>query len=123
MPASVPGNIEMVGPYQSCAAGATGSSNETVSIPSTGVYVVGWKIDVPTVVNGGGQSGLVVRVRNDTQASNPFLGTAGACNGGQVEFAATAGDVISLNLSSTTAADIAGLNVIKGVFSISGGAS
>lgn len=123
MPASVPGNIEMVGPSATCAAGAAGSTNETVSVPSTGVYVVGWKIDVPTVVNGGGQSGLVVRVRNDTTASNIFLGTAGACNGGHVTFAATAADVISLNLSSTTAADLANLNVIKGVFSISGGVS
>lgn len=123
MPASVPGNIEMVGPSASASAGSAGSSNETASIPSTGVYVVSWKVDVPTVVNGGGQSGLVVRVRNDTQAANIFLGSAGACNGGQVSFAATAADVISFNLSSTTAADLANLNVIKGVFSISGGVS
>lgn len=123
MSAVIPANIEMVGPSASCAAGAAGSSNETVSIPTTGVYVVGWKADVPTVVNGGGQSSLVVRVRNDTQASNIFLGTAGACNGGQVAFSATAADVISLNLASTAANDLASLNVIKCVFSISGGVS
>lgn len=114
-------NIEIVGPYQSCAAGATGSANEVFSIPATGVYVVGWKCEVPNLVQGGGASGLVVRVRNDTQAANIFLGSAGLCNGGQVSFSATAGDVISLNLSSQAAADLVSLNCVKGTFSVSSG--
>lgn len=114
-------NIEMVGPYQTCATGATGSTNEVVNIPATGVYVVGWKCEVPTIVGGGGASGLVVRVRNNTTATNIFLGSAGLCAGGQVSFAATAGDVISLNLSSQAAADLVSLNCVKGTFSVSGG--
>lgn len=114
-------NLALVGPYQSCAAGATGSQTELVNIPATGDYTISWKCDVPTVVGGGGQSGLVVRIRNNTTSTNVFLGIAGACNGGQVWFSATAADVISINLSSTTAADIAGLNVVKGKFAVSSG--
>lgn len=116
-------NIEMVGPYQSCAAGATGSSTELVSIPTAGVYECSWKIAVPSLPQGGGTSGLVVRVRNNTTSTNIFLGVAGACNGGQVTFTAAASDVISLNLSSTAAADLVSLNCVKGAFSLSGGVS
>ena|SRR5665213_3343849 len=114
-------NISMVGPYASSAAGATGSTSETVSIPATGDYTIQWKASVPTVVGGGGQSGLVVRIRNVTAAANVFLGVAGACNGGEVWFAAAAGDSIQLNLSSTAAADLATLNTIQAVFSASSG--
>lgn len=114
-------NIEIVGPYQSCAAGATGSSTEIVNIPATGDYTVNWKCEVPTVIGGGGASGLVVRIRNNTTAANVFLGTAGACNGGQVWFSATAADVISINISSTAAADLASLNSVKGTFAVSSG--
>lgn len=114
-------NIGLVGPYQSCAAGATGSQTELVNIPATGDYTVSWKCDVPTVVGGGGASGLVVRIRNNTTSTNILLGTAGACNGGQVWFSATAADVISINLSSTTAADFATVNSVKGTFAVSSG--
>lgn len=114
-------NIEIVGPYQSCAAGATGSTTETVNIPAAGVYSVSWKVQVPYVVGGGAASGLVVRIRNTTTSTNIFLGTAGACNGGQVWFSAAANDVVTINLSSTAAADIAGLNVVKGTFAVSSG--
>lgn len=114
-------NIEIVGPYQSCAAGATGSTTELVNIPASGDYSVNWKVQVPTVIGGGGASGLVVRIRNNTTSTNVFLGTAGACNGGQVWFSAAADDVISINLSSTAAADLAGLNVVKGTFAVTSG--
>lgn len=114
-------SFDLVGPYQSCAAGATGSTTETFSAPAAGPYVISWKCEVPTVTGGGGQSGLVVRVRNDTQAANIFLGSAGACSGGQVSFQAALGDVISINLSSTTAADLVDRNTVKGTFAISSG--
>lgn len=114
-------NISMVGPYASSAAGATGSTSETVSIPATGDYTISWKAAVPTVVGGGGQSGLVVRIRNVTTSTNIFLGTAGACNGGQVWFTATAADSLQINLSSTAAADLVTLNTIQAVFSASSG--
>lgn len=114
-------NIEIVGPYQSCAAGATGSTTELVNIPAAGVYMVDWKVQVPYIVGGGGASGLVVRIRNNTTATNIFLGSAGLCNGGRVWFSAAANDVISINLSSTAAADLTGLNVVKGCFAVSSG--
>ncbi len=114
-------NIEMVGPSASAAAGSAGSTNETFSIPATGVYNVSWKTELPLARDGAGRSGLVVRVRNDTGTSNIFLGTAGACSSGQVWFSATAADVISLNLSSTDADDLTGLNIIKATFSVSSG--
>lgn len=114
-------NIELVGPSASSAAGAAGSSTESVSIPATGDYTVSWKCEVPTIVGGGGQSGLVVRVRNSTTSTNIFLGTAGACSGGQAWFTAAVGDVIALNLSSTAAADLASLNSVKATFSVSSG--
>lgn len=114
-------NIALVGPYQSCAAGATGSSTELVNIPATGDYTISWHGDVPLVRDGSAASGLVVRVRNNTTAANIFLGSAGVCNGGQVWFSATAADVISLNLSSTAAGDLAGLNVVRVKFAVSSG--
>ena len=103
----------LVGPYQSCAAGATGSSTATWSVPNTALYSLQWSAQVPTVTAGGGQSGLVVQIKDVTGSSTIFTGTAGICNGGKVYFQATAGDEITLNLSSTTAADLAGLNVVQ----------
>lgn len=114
-------NIEIVGPYQSCAAGATGSTTETVNIPAAGDYTIAWKCDVPLVRDGAAASGLVVRIRNTTTAANVFLGTAGLCSGGQVWFSAAANDVITINLSSTAAGDLTGLNVVKGCFAVSSG--
>ena len=49
----------LVGPYQSCAAGAAGSSTATFSIPNTALYSIQWSCQVPTVVGGGGASGLL----------------------------------------------------------------
>lgn len=114
-------SFDLVGPYQSCAAAATGSTNEVTSLPAAGLYSVEWKCEVPTVVGGGGASGLVVRVRNDTTAANIFLGSAGLCSGGKVEFSAAADDVISVNLSSTAAADLTKRNVVKATVAIASG--
>lgn len=114
-------NIALVGPYQSCAAGATGSQTESVTLPAAGDYTISWKCEVPSVIGGGGASGLVVRIRNTTTSTNIFLGSAGVCNGGQVWFSAAASDVIAINLSSTAAADLVSLNCVKGNFALSSG--
>ena len=114
-------SLSLVGPYQSCAAGATGSTTETISIPAAGLYAISWKIEVPSIVGGGGASGLVVRIRNTTTSTNIFLGTAGLCNGGEVWFTAAAADAIAINLSSTAAADLASVNCVKGTFALSSG--
>lgn len=106
-------NVELVGPYQSCAAGATGASIYTVSIPNAGILSIQWKADIPTVTNGGGASGLVVQIKNTTASSTLFTGTAGACSGGELRTLVAANDVITFGLSSTTAGDIATLNSVK----------
>lgn len=113
--------VTLVGPYQSCAAGATGSTTESIVVPAAGVYAMSWKVEVPSVVGGGGASGLVVRIRNTTTSTNIFLGSAGLCNGGEVWFSAAANDVIAINLSSTTAADYTPINAVKGTFALSSG--
>lgn len=114
-------NVELVGPYQSCAAGATGSTSYSFTAPTTGNYEIGWKCEVPSLVQGGGVSGLVVKISNDTGPVTIFLGSAGLCNGGQVNFVAAANDVITFNLSSTAAADLVSLNSVKATVSIFSG--
>lgn len=114
-------SLSLVGPYQSCAAGATGSTTETITVPAAGLYSMSWDCTVPIARDGAGASGLVVRIRNTTTSTNIFLGTAGACSGGQVWFTAAASDAIAINLSSTASADLTGINVIKGQFALSSG--
>jgi hypothetical protein len=114
-------SLSIVGPYQSCAAGATGSSTESISIPAAGLYSISWDCTVPLVRDGASASGLVVRIRNTTTSTNVFLGTAGLCSGGQVWFSAAANDVIAINLSSTSAADYSPINAVKGQFALSSG--
>ncbi len=114
-------SLSLVGPYASCAAGATGSTTESIVVPAAGDYCMSWKVEVPSVVGGGGASGLVVRIRNTTTSTNIFLGSAGVCNGGEVWFSAAASDVIAINLSSTAAADLVSINCVKGTFALSSG--
>jgi hypothetical protein len=106
-------NFTLIGPYQSCAAGATGSQSFTYSTPNTALYSLDWKCQVPTVVGGGGASGLVVKISTNGSAGTVFQGAAGVCSGGKVYFLCTAADVITFNLSSTAAADLASLNSVQ----------
>jgi hypothetical protein len=69
-------------------------------------------------VSGGGASGLVVKITNATGPTTIFLGTAGSCDGGYVDTLVAAGDVLTFNLSSTAAADIATLNSVKTTIAI-----
>ncbi len=113
-------NVELCGPYQSCSASATGSSSYSFTAPATGDYMIDWKLSLPRVTTGGGQSGAVVTISNGTGPVT-ILSQTGGKDGGRVNFVAAAGDVITYNLSSTTAADIAGLNVIKATIAIASG--
>lgn len=113
-------NVELVGPYQSSAVGATGSSSYSFTIPATGDYAIDWKLLLPRVAAGGGQSGAKVKISNATGPVTIFQSNAGE-DGGKVNFVATAADIITFNLSSTTAADIAGLNVVKATIAITSG--
>jgi hypothetical protein len=113
-------NVELVGPYQSCAPGAAGSSSFAFTAPAAGNYAIDWKLMLPRVVSGGGQSGAIVKITNATGPVTIYLSNAGE-DGGHVDFVAAASDVITFNLSSATAADIAGLNVVKATIAITSG--
>jgi len=89
----------------------------SLSVPDAALYVVSGKISLPTLVNGGGESALVVEVQQNS--SSKYTGEPGA-EGFSVELSCAVGDVIDIIFSSSAAAD-QGLNVIKSAISISGG--
>lgn len=113
-------NVELVGPYQSCAPGAAGSMSHSFTVPATGDYAIDWKLMLPRLASGGGKSGAIVKISNATGPVTIFQSAAGE-DGGHVDFVAAAADVITFNLSSVTAADIAGLNVVKATIAITSG--
>jgi len=73
---------------------------------------------IPTLVNGGGVSALVITIKQN--ASTLYTGTAGATGAQFLIPAIASGDTISVVFSSAAAAD-QGLNVIKSVVSLSSG--
>lgn len=113
-------NVELVGPYQSCAPGASGATSYSFSAPAAGVYNLDWKIMIPTVIGGGGQSGVIVTITNGTGPVTLYSGSAGAM-GGKLDLLAAAADVIKFELSSVTAADLTTLNNVKATIAISSG--
>lgn len=113
-------NVELVGPYQSASPGSTGSSSFSFTAPAAGNYAIDWKLFLPTVVNGGGKSGAIVKISNATGPVTIFQSNAGE-DGGHVDFLAALSDVITFNLSSATAADLATLNSVKAQIAISSG--
>ncbi len=113
-------NVELVGPYASATPGSTGSSSYSFTVPASANYSIDWKLSLPRVVSGGGQSGAIVKITNGTGPVTIFQSNAGE-DGGKVDFVAAAGDVITFNVSSQTAADVAGLNVVKATIAISSG--
>lgn len=87
------------------------------TVPNAGPYMLSGKISLPTLVNGGGASSLVVTVNQN--GSPVYTGVAGASGFG-VELNCAASDLIAIVFSSAAAADLP-LNVIKSVISISQG--
>lgn len=99
-----------------------GLNSYSVSVPSAVPYVFDFKVLLPTIVDGGGQSSVVMTITNTTQSVTIFTGTAGA-QGGRVAYGgAVANDVIQFALSSGASAD-AGLNAVKTTIAISQGVS
>lgn len=113
-------NVELVGPYQSSAPLATGSSSYSFSAPAAGVYSLDWKISLPTITDGGGQSGLIVTITNTTTSTTLYSSAPGA-TGGKLDTLAALNDVIQFSMSSTAAADLATLNTVKATIAISSG--
>lgn len=87
------------------------------TIPQDGSYRFDGKISIPTIVNGGGPSSLLVVVNQN--GSPVYTGVAGA-EGFKVDLSCLLGDVIAMVFSSSAAADLA-LNVIKSTIAISQG--
>ena len=113
-------NVELVGPYQSCAPANTGCSTYSFSCPVAGVYVIDWKLQLPNLSQGGGTSGVIVQIINGTGPVTLLTTTAGF-DGGKLELLAAADDVISFSLSSQTAADLLTRNTVKATIAISQG--
>lgn len=96
-----------------------GLTSYAVSVPTAGPYAFDWKISLPTVTDGGGQSSVVMTITNGTGPVTIFTGTAGA-SGGTVSTLCAAADVITFALTSAAAAD-QGLNTVKATIAISSG--
>lgn len=113
-------NVELVGPSASCAPQAGGSQTYTFVAPNAGLYSVDWKLQLPNLSQGGGTSGCILQIINATGPVTIFTSTAGQ-DGGHVDFLCAAGDSVSINLSSVTAADLLSLNTLKATLAISQG--
>lgn len=97
----------------------SGLTSYSVTIPNAGILSIDWKLSLPMISQGGGQSSVVMTITNATGPVTVFTGTAGAL-GGKVDTLVAANDVITCALSSAAAAD-APLNVIKAVIAFSQG--
>jgi hypothetical protein len=98
-----------------------GLTSYAVSVPVAGPYFMSWKIYLPTLTDGGGQSSVVMTIVNGTGPVTVYTGVAGA-EGGSVSTPCAAGDVLTFTLSSAAAPDL-GLNNVKATISISSGVS
>jgi hypothetical protein len=87
------------------------------NIPAAGAYFLDGKISIPTIVNGGGPSSLVVTINQN--GSPVYVGLAGA-EGFYAILSCAANDLIAVVFSSAAPADQA-LNVIKSTFVVSQG--
>lgn len=99
----------------------TGLTSYAVSIPNAGPIAADWKLLLPTVTGGGGQSSVVMTVVNGTGPVTVYTGVAGAA-GGSLNTLCAANDVLTFTLSSSAAADLP-LNVIKCAIQIAQGVS
>ena len=99
----------------------SGLTSYAVSIPNAGPVAADWKISLPTVTGGGGQSSVVMTVVNGTGPVTIYTGVAGA-TGGSFNTLCAAGDVLTFTLSSAAAADTP-LTVIKCNIQVSQGVS
>ena len=70
-----------------------GLSSFVVACPNAGPYNLDWKISLPTLVGGGGQSAVVMTIVNGTGPVTVYTGIAGA-EGGSTNTLCAAGDVL-----------------------------
>lgn len=97
-----------------------GLNDYSFSIPADGLYSIDGKIQLPTLASGASApSAVVATITNDTAMSTLYTSAAGD-NGFKVDFVAAADDVITIAMSSVSAAD-APVNLIKTNIAISSG--
>ena len=90
---------------------STGLNTTTFSVPTAGVYPMSGKIQLPTVIGGGGASAVVATITQNS--STIYTGPAGA-EGFGLTVNCAAGDVIAVALTSAADPD-QGLNAVKAV--------
>lgn len=95
-----------------------GLSTTAITVPTTDRYKFEGKISLPSVVNGGGYSSVVVTI-TQTGLGTIYTGVAGA-EGFTIQPFCTAADVITITLSSANNNDL-GLNKIKMSLAVSEG--
>lgn len=91
-----------------------GLGTQSFTVTSAGPYFLEGKSDLPTLVNGGGASSLVVTVNQN--GSPVYTGSAGA-SGFKVNVSCAANDVMAVVYTSSAAADTA-YNAIKSTVQI-----
>lgn len=96
---------------------STGLNTTSVTVPFAGPYFVKGQFTIPTLVDGGGASSLVVTVNQN--GSPVYTGNAGA-EGFYTDVSCAANDVIAIVLSSSAAVDAVN-NAVKAVYSIGQG--
>lgn len=96
-----------------------GLNTYSVAVPAAGPYFLSGKLSLPTIVNGGGQSSVVVTITNSTGPVTLYTGPAGA-EGFCVDTLCAANDVLNIALTSANAND-QGPNTVKAVVSIGSG--
>lgn len=111
------------GPQSAAASGfnqnleSTGLNTNSVTVPYAGPYFVKGKFAIPTLVNGGGASSLVITINQN--GSPVYTGPAGA-EGFYKNLSCAANDVITMVLTSSAAPD-AVTNNVKARYSIGQG--
>lgn len=88
-----------------------------IGVPDAATYNVDVKSTIPTLINGGGVSALVIVIK--VNATTKYTGSAGNM-GAWAQVTCSAGDTINVVFSSSNAVDSA-LNAVKSVVAVSEG--
>jgi hypothetical protein len=95
----------------------TGLVETDIGVPDTATYNVDVKLQIPSRVQSGSDSAVVVVIKKNS--TTEYTGTAGA-TGAWVQIACSAGDTIKVITSSSNAIDEA-INAVQGTIAISEG--
>lgn len=85
-----------------------------IGVPEAGFYTVDVKSTIPTLVDGGGVSGLTITIKNGV--TTKYSGAAGN-QGAWTQFQCAAGDTINIVFASSNAVD-SSINAVKSVIAV-----